>query len=514
MTSTAENKWLVAASVSTGALMAAIDTSILSVATPHLQGVFSATISEISWISTGYLVAVVLTMPLAGWLSALYGRKRICQAGLAVFTFSSLLCGVATDLNFLVFARILQGLGAGVLLPVEQVILRQTFPPQEHGLAMGIYGLTVMMGPALGPLLGGTIIDNFHWSLMFCINVPVGVIGMLMVQRFVAQDQVSPASVSGGFPKADWFGIAMLSCAMFPLLWLLERGERFDWFETQFNVGLLVISLSSFVLFCVHEWVTEKPAVDLKILMNRAFSSAVFMSFLLGFVVAASLFILPIYMQEVLDFSATQAGIALVPRALVMMVAFPVCGYLFSRFPPRMIIGCGLLFGVYSAYLMTKFTHESGLNDIIWPQVLQGISVAMILTPLSTLALMSVRQEQLPAAAGLNGFSRQLGNSLGIAVFATLLSHFELAVRGAFIHNINTGNIIERARFNNVIQFFASRSVIDPVTALDQAFTRLNGRLTEQIEVVAYMKSFEWVTVCFVVMVCCLVMVKPGLSGK
>tara|TARA_R110002072_G_scaffold238329_1_gene395687 strand:- start:22195 stop:23781 length:1587 start_codon:yes stop_codon:yes gene_type:complete len=517
VTSVQPNKWLVAISVTTGAVMAAIDTSILNVATPHLQGVFSATVAEISWISTGYLVAVVLTMPLAGWLCSLYGRKTVCQAGLVIFILSSLLCGVATDLNFLIFARILQGFGAGILLPVEQVILRQAFPPKEQGLAMGIYGLTVMLGPALGPVLGGIIIDHFHWSLMFYINLPIGLIGYLMVHRFVIEPPREESKINGantGIPKVDWFGIITLTLAMFPLLWLLERGERLYWFETPSNVALLVLSLSSFIMFCIHEWVTPNPAVDLRILVNRAFSSAILMNFLLGFIVAASLFILPIYMQEVLEYSATQAGVALVPRAIVMMLAFPLCGYLFSRLPARLLIAAGLGLGLYSAILMTRFTHESGLYDIILPQVLQGLSVALVLTPISTLALMHVRKDKLPAAAGLNGFSRQLGGSLGIAIFASMLSHFELAVRGAFIHHINEASIMVNARFSNVIQFFYSQNVVGETTALQQAYSRLNGRVEEQIVVMSYLKAFEWITVLFVVMIACLFFLKPAQTKE
>lgn len=506
---TSQTKWMTAASVTFGAVMAAIDTSILNVATPHLQGVFSATVAEISWISTAYLLTVVITMPLAGWLSQHFGKKRVCLWGLMIFIVASVLCGMSNSLMSLIFARLLQGFGAGILLPVEQVILRQAFPPSQQGLAMGIYGLTVMLGPAIGPLLGGLIIDHAHWSLIFYINLPIGIIGVLMVDRFVPNDNLPTDRPKIRFRDVDWCGLLYLSCAMFPLLWLLERGERLYWFETRSNVALLLISLSSLVMFCVHEWVARSPAVDLRILKNSAFSSAILMSFMLGFVVAGTLFILPIFMQVVLEFSATQAGMALLPRALVMMVAFPVVGRLYNFFSARLLIGIGLFLGVYSAWLMTGFTEESGWADIIFPQVIQGVAVALILTPLSTIALQHVEKKKLAAAAGINGFSRQLGGSLGIAVFASLLSHFELSVRGAFIHHINWADTGLRDRFENVRQFFFSRNVVGETHALEQALSRLNGRVEEQVIMISYLKSFEWITALLMVMIFFLVLIRP-----
>ncbi len=308
------NKWIVAISVTTGAMMAAVDTSVLNIATPHLRGVFSATTSEISWISTGYLLTVVMGMPLSGWVCKHFDRKKVCQGGLFVFIIASMLCCFSTDLNSLILARVLQGMGTGILLPVEQVILRQTFPPKEQGLAMGIYGVTIMIGPAIGPLLGGLIIDHSHWSLIFFINIPIGIAGLLMIERFVPEMPVEASTKSTG-NKPDMAGIALLATALFPLLYLLERGDRLDWFETQSNVILLLVFISAITMFCAHELMTLKPAVQLRILANRAFSSAMLMSFVLGIVVAATLFVLPIFMQDVLGYSATDAGMALVPQS-------------------------------------------------------------------------------------------------------------------------------------------------------------------------------------------------------
>jgi MFS transporter, DHA2 family, multidrug resistance protein len=510
--SSPDNKWLVAASVTFGALMAAVDTSILYVATPHLQGVFSATVEEISWASTSYLIAAVLTTPLVGWLCSHYGRKTVCQSGLLIFILGSVACGMASNLHFLIAARLIQGFGAGILLPVEQVILRQAFPAKEQGFAMGVYGVTIMFGPALGPLIGGLIIDNAQWQLLFLVNVPLGIIGFLMVRRFVNDPEVqqpSPASPPGGRINIDWLGILYLASAVFSLLWLLDRGERHDWFETTSNCVLLFISIATFIMFCVHEWVTPKPAVDLKILVNPGLSSGISMTFLLSLIVAASLFVLPIYMQEVLHFSATQAGIALMPRAITMMVCFPIAGYFFSKVSPRLMTCIGISIGIYSAWLMTNFSHQTGMSDIIFPQVLQGIAIVCMLTPLSTLVLMHAPKENLAAAAGLNGFARQLGSSMGIAIFATLLSHFELVVRGEFIHKINWSFPLLRERFTTVIQFFYIRTPVGESTALQQALSRLNMNVDVQVQAMSYVKIFEWITVLFICFVFFIFLVKP-----
>lgn len=486
--------------------MAAIDTFILYVATPHLRGTFSATVSEISWVSTSYAVSSMICMLLSGWLCNKYGRKRVYQSALMVFIVGSALCGTAMTLEFLVFSRIIQGVGAGILLPVENVILRRTFPPSQHGLVMGIYGTTIMIGPAFGPIIGGFIIDHYHWPLIFLVNIPIGLISLIMVQHFVKDDEVVGAarvdyqsSNQNRDAPVDAFGILLLVLGMFSLIWLLERGDRLYWFHAPSNVILLFLACFSLSLFVAHELMVKRPAVDLRVLANVTFSTATFLNFLMGFMVSATLFILPIYMQESLDFTATKAGTAMAPRALVMMLVFPITGYLFNRVPPKALIVSGLLLGFYSAFLMSHFTHETGWHDMILPQILQGAAVALVLTPLSTVALMGIKTDRLPAAAGFDSMSRQIGGSLGIAVFATLLAHYQQVSWELLRHKVSMAYPLLFKRFDGVLNFFLtltpSRSY-----AYEQSLRLLNARVEEQMASLTYMNLFQIIALCFAVM--------------
>ncbi len=476
--------------------MAAIDTSIMNVAIPHLRGVFSATNEEISWITSGYLLSAAIAMPLAAWLGGWFGRRTICQAGLVLFIVSSVICGLAPNLHTLIIARVLQGIGAGILLPVEQAILRETFPAKEQGLAMGLYGVTIMFGPALGPVLGGYIIDNHSWSWVFYINVPIGALGYVMVSRFV----LDPPHFERNRGKIDLVGIIMLVVGLGALHFLLERGERLDWFESISNVVLLFVTLGSLAMFVAHEIMTPKPAVNLRVLDNGAFASAIFIGGVVGFVVFATLFLLPIYMQDILGYSATQTGLTLLPRALIMLVAFPIVGALYNKISPRVVIAVGLLLGAYSSVLMSQFDLDTGTLDIIIPQMLQGLAVACILTPLSTVALMHVSKERLGAAAGLNNLVRQLGGSLGVTVFATLVTRFDSQNREAMVHLLGTGDALLRQRLSGVAQYFWSLGGVDISVAAQRSLARLNGRFQEEMTVIAFEHSFAWAAVLFVLL--------------
>jgi DHA2 family multidrug resistance protein len=397
----------------------------------------------------------------------------------------------------LIIFRILQGLGGGILLPVEQLILRRTFQPSEHRLAMGIYGATVMIGPALGPIIGGYIIDNYDWPLIFLVNIPVGIFGLFMINRFVSSMR-EPASID--LIKPDWLGITLLVSFISPLVWLMERGDRLYWFETQSNVLLLFISLSSLAMFCAHELTIKNPAVNLMVLRNRIFSSAVIFNFLLGIIVSSTLFMLPIYMQQVLKFTATQAGVSLVPRAILMMLMFPLVGILLGRIEAKFLIITGMLLGFLSAAMMSKFTHESGIDDVMLPQMIQGVAVALILTSLGTIAYKTLPKEHLPSASGLEAIARQLGSTVGISIFAAVLNHFQLAILEQIRDRATLHNSIFYNRFSGVFDVFFQRTIADPTLAMKRAFNALNGRLYEQVNILSYLKVFEWIAVLFLVM--------------
>lgn len=482
------NKWLVAVSVFTGAVMGTIDTFILYVATPHLRGIFSATISEISWVSTAYASSSLIFMLLSGWICQRFETKYVYQTMLTLFIGSSILCGMADTLNQLIIARIVQGASAGVLLPAENIILRRVFPKKEHGIVLGVYAATIMLGPSLGPLIGGFIIDNAHWSYIFFINVPIGIIGLVLAHFFVPRQNVK---TDGPQPKADVFGLALLVVGLFSLIWLLERGERLDWFDDSINVLLAWLSVGALAMFWAHESKTPFPAVDLSVLKFRVFRVTVFLNTLLGFTITATLFVLPIYMQELLDFSPTKAGVAMAPRALCMMIFFPIVGFLIKRYDPKIFLYLGGIIGIYSMYLMSLFTHETGIHDMFLPQILQGLSTVLVLLPLTTIGLMSVSDEKLASASGFDSCARVLGGVLGIAVFASLITHFQEFTWGVFRENVTFSSTELYRRFIRVTQFWLDEGS-SARHAARQGAILLYGRINEQIQAITYMRSFQF----------------------
>lgn len=487
------HRWCGAVAVFTGAVMGTVDTFVLYVATPHLRGIFSATAPEISWISTSYATASLVAMLISGWFSDRFGRKTVYQWAIATFLLASITCGLSASLQMLIAARIVQGAAAGILLAVEITILRQTFPPDELGKVIGFYGATTMIGPGLGPLLGGWIIDNYHWSYIFFLNVPVGIFGMFMVERFVTPDAPAGRRSDQAF---DWFGLILLTFGMFCLIWLLERGDRLFWFEDTSNTVLLWAAIGSLAYFVAHELETRNPLVNFRVLRVREFALVVALNFVLYFVVTGTLFVLPIYMQELLRFSPTKSGATLAPRALAMMVFFPLVGWLFKRVPAKVLVCSGLAIGLYSALLMRFFTHETGVGDMALPLIAQGLAVTLVLVPLTSVGLSHVDKAEVPAASALDSTVRQLGGGLGIAVFATLITRFQLEAWAEFRHSVSLFSPLFYDRFGRVKQFFMMRG-LDDHTVGESAFRLLNARVTQQVNSVTYRNIFELVALAF-----------------
>lgn len=476
--------------------MSSIDTFILYVATPNLRGVFSATIAEISVISTSYAIASMIFMLLSAWFVQQHGSKRVYQAGLVLFVIGSALCSAAHSLEFLILSRVLQGVGAGLLLPVEGVILRRTFLPSQHGLVMGLYGTSIMCGPAFGPMLGGLIIDKFDWPLIFLVNIPVGLISLIMVSYYVKSDREEEIKRN---LSLDIPGVILLATGVISLIWLLERGDRTFWFEDSINIVLLMIALSAWAMFFAHEVMVKRPLLDVSVLKHRAFTTANTLNFLAAFIITGTLFVLPIYMQELLLFSPTQAGTSMAPRAFVMMLAFPLVGWLFNRVPLRVLITSGLLMGIWSGVLMSQFSFETGWHDLIFPQIVQGVGAAFVLGSVTTAALISIPREKMAGASAIESTTRLLGSTLGIAFFASLVTHFELQTWEIFRHNVSMSSSVLYKRFAGLITFFHTETPSAAV-ALEKAYQALNQRVMIQVLSVTYKKLFQLITVGFIAM--------------
>lgn len=485
--------------------MSSLDTFILYVATSNLRGTFSATIAEISWISTSYAIASMMCMFLSGWLVDRHGSKKVYQTAIILFVVGSALCAMADSLNELILSRVIQGLGAGVLLPVEGVILRRTFPPAHHGLVMGLYGTSIMLGPAFGPMLGGIIIDQFSWQWIFLVNIPIGLISFIMVREFLGNDDKSDHAHRR---VLDFPGLLFLATAVVSLIWLLERGDRTFWFEDIQNLILLLTAISFWAMLIAHSVSVSNPLLDLRILRHQAFTAANTLNFFAAFMITGTLFVIPIYMQELLLFSPTQAGTAMAPRAFVMMLAFPLVGWLFNRVPTRFLISFGLTLGVISGLMMSKFTFETGWHDTVLPQVIQGLGAAFILGPVTTSALISIPKQKMPGAAALESTTRLLGSTIGIAVFASLITHYELRTWEIMRHNVTMFSTVLYKRFAGVVDFYLTETP-SIAHATEKAYQALNGRVSQQVLSVTYMNLFQLITLGFVVLILITFFISP-----
>ncbi|MBV9851197.1 MAG: DHA2 family efflux MFS transporter permease subunit [Armatimonadetes bacterium] len=489
----AENKWLVSMAVIFGVLMSAIDTSVVNVALPNIQGNVGATQQEITWISTGYLISVVILMPLTNWLSLRFGRKKVYLTSLVVFTAASFMCGISRSLGELIFWRVIQGFGAGTLQPLAQAMFREAFPPEQQGLAMGIFGLVVLSGPAIGPTLGGYITDNFNWPWIFFINLPIGVIGFLVALR-VLEDP--PYMHGGSRAKVDAVGIALLTVGLATLQTMLEQGEEDDWFSSAFICWLTAIAAVSLIGFIWWELTHDEPAVDLRVLKNVTFASGTFIGGILGVGLFASLFLLPQYMQVLLGFDATQSGLALMPRSLTMMVVMPIGGALYNRLGARFMIGVGLALAGYAQWVMGHFTLETGRQDILIPQVIQGVGFALVFVALSTAALATIPKAKMTSATGLNNLIRQLGGSFGTALVVTLLTRHVAQARADLVQYASTGDPAFMQRWSGLTGTFAAQG--HPLeTARQMALRALDGLIQRQAAMVAYEYIFLWIGLLF-----------------
>jgi DHA2 family multidrug resistance protein len=485
----ATNKWLVTISVTFGTLMGAIDSSIVNVALPHLRGAVGATLQEITWITTGFAIAMVIVMPLTAFLGRLFGQKRVYMLSLALFVAASVLCGFATTLTQLVIFRMLQGLGAGALQPTEQAILRQTFPPEEQGTAMALFGMAVMIGPAVGPTLGGWIVDNFHWSWIFLINLPVGILGLFMVWRFVHEpEDVKRANVAAAAVQRknmDWLGITLLAAGLAALQFLLEEGQQKDWLESNVIVACAVVTVVALVLFVWRELVAPVPAVNIRLFKDPLFLSGSVIGAVMFAILLSSMFLLPVFMQELLGFTAMQSGLSLMPRTLVMMAATPIVGRLYGKVSPRLLIAFGISLVAAGAIWISRITLQTTAEGITHPIMLQGIGFAFLFVPLTTAALSEIPRAKLTDATGLNSLLRQVGSSMGLAVFTTLLSRYTVQAKAAVASHVALDRPEVQERLSALVAGFQGRG-LDSTSAHEAALRALNGIVTQQATVIAF----------------------------
>src|SRR3954464_11089941 len=415
----AEHKYLIAFAVVLAALMQVIDSSIVNVALPDMMGNLGASLDEIAWVSTGYILASVIIIPLTGWLGEFFGRKRYFVGSIVLFTVASLLCGASHSLGALVFWRIVQGLGGGALMTVSQAVLFESFPRKEAGTAMALFGLGVMVGPTIGPTLGGWLTDNYGWPWIFYVNIPVGILAAAMITGYVhdPEGQRRP-------PSVDYMGIALLAVSVGSLQYLLENGQKEDWFDARSITALAMTAGLTGIFLIWRELTAEHPVIDFRVLRHRQMWVGTLLGVVMGVGLFASVFTLPVFLQGNLRMTAQQTGIVLLPGALATAVSMAIVGRLTNKVDPRILITTGALLFATAMFRLSQITGESGSYDFFWSLIMRGIGLGMMFVPLPTITLAELSHRELPQGTGLYNFFRQLGGSLGIAAIATLLSHY------------------------------------------------------------------------------------------
>jgi DHA2 family multidrug resistance protein len=506
----AEHKYIIAFAVVLAALMQVIDSSIVNVALPDMMGNLGASLDEIAWVSTGYILASVIVIPLTGFLGDLFGRKRYFVGSIVLFTMSSFFCGASGTLGMLIMWRIIQGVGGGALMTVSQAVLFESFPVEEAGMAMALFGLGVMVGPTIGPTLGGWLTDNHGWPWIFYINIPFGILAAIMIAMYVHDPahQKRPSRI-------DYIGIALLIVSVGALQYVLEHGEREDWFASHFIASLVVIGLVGLAALIWRELTTDHPAIDFRVLRHRQMWVGTLLGVVMGIGLYAMSFTLPVFLQGNLHMTAEQTGIVLLPGAIATALSMMVAGRLSNRVDPRILITVGTLIFAAAAWELSRITALSGASDFFWPLILRGVGLGLMFVPLTTITLAELSPKELPQGTGLYNFFRQLGGSFGIAGISTLIIRFTAENRANLVQHISLSDPTTLARLQALTHGFMSRSV-DFWTAQRRALAVIDGEVMRQASVIAYSRVYVLSALIILLLIPLLLLVRRtrGAAGS
>lgn len=480
-------KWIITFTVITASLLELIDTTIVNVAIPQIQGNLGATLEDVAWLSTGYAVANVIVLPMSGWLGSRFGRKNYFLFSIILFTIASFLCGNATSLEELILFRILQGLAGGGLISTAQAILIETWPREDVGIATALFGLGAVVGPTVGPTIGGYLLEISTWPMIFYVNIPVGILAAYCTYTFVRE---TPKEAKG--MPVDWWGIALLAIAVGSLQTVLEKGESEDWFATPYITALAVTSVIGLLCFIWREMTTDHPIVNFKIMRHRSFSVGMFTSFILGFGLYGSVFVFPVFCQNLLGFSPLQTGELLFPGGLCTIILMPFIGIMLKKgIPAQFMAAAGMLLFFVFCSMLSNSTLQSGTGDFFLPLIIRGVGMALLFVPLTTLAIQDLKGAEIGQGSGLNNMMRQLGGSFGIAALTTLIHVRQGLHRSNLLVNINEYNPAFTDRFNSFIHNFMAKgyTYLDAKTLAAKA---IEGTVIKQTLLLTYSDAY-WV---------------------
>jgi DHA2 family multidrug resistance protein len=507
------NPWIIAIAVTLATFMEVLDTSIANVALPHIAGSLSAGQDESTWVLTSYLVSNAIILPLSGWISSIIGRKRFYMSCVFVFTVSSFLCGLAPNLPALIIFRILQGAGGGGLQPSEQAILADTFPPAKRGMAFAVYGIAVVMAPAIGPTLGGWITDNYTWRWIFFVNIPVGILSLLLTSRLI-QDPPYLRRRKLSETKIDYVGLGLVALGLGCLQIVLDKGQRDDWFESHFILTLSIVAAASLIFVVWWEWRHKDPIIDLHLFRERTFAVSNLLMFMLGFALLGSTLLLPLFLQTLLGYTAQLSGMALSPGGFAIMILMPLVGFLLSRYDARYLLLFGLSMLSFSLYHMTSFDLGIDFKTAALARVLQAVGLAFLFVPINTSAYSYLPREKNNAASGLMNLARNIGGSVGISFVTTMLDRRTQKHLSDLTGHLTAANAQFQATVRGVAQSLIAHGT-GAVDAQQQALGVVQNILQRQATMLAYIDNFYilgTVILCMVPFV--FLMKKPKSSGE
>jgi MFS transporter, DHA2 family, multidrug resistance protein len=498
------NPWLIAASVMFATFMEVLDTSVANVALPHIAGTLSATTNESTWVLTSYLVSNAIILPATNWITHYVGRKRFLIVCVMIFTVASAICGAASSLSMLLFARVLQGAGGGALQPIAQAVLLESFPPEKRGSAMAIYGMGIVVAPIIGPTLGGWITDNYSWRWIFYINVPIGILAALMTNAFVEDPPYIRKQRPG---QIDYIGFGLMALGLASLQILLDKGQELDWFSSSFITWAAVLSAVSLISFVVWDLHTPEPIVNFRVLANRNFALGTALIALMGVVLYGSTALLPLLLQTLLGYPALQSGLSVSPRGIGAIVSMIVVGQLVGRIDGRylMMFGFGVL--AFATYLLSDINLQISMRSIAWPQVLSGFAMGFVFVPLTVVAMGTLTNEQIGNATGLFNLMRNVGGGLGIAGVTTMLARGAQVHQAMLLSHLTPYDPAFQQRLHELSSGLAAPS--NPVTATQMAYGVIYQTVVAQANLLSYLDAFR-----LLAFLCLLACVAPLLFAK
>ena len=483
------NPWIVAMTVTLATFMEVLDTSIANVALPHIAGNLGATADESTWVQTSYLVSNAIILPMSGWLSTRIGRKRFYMTCVVLFTLSSMLCGLATSLPMLILFRVMQGLGGGGLGPSEQAILADTFTPAQRNMGFAIYGMAVVVAPAIGPTLGGWITDNYSWHWIFFINVPIGILSLVLTQRVVHDPPHVLETRKKRGASTDYFGITTIVIGVGLLQYVLDKGEQLEWFDSNLIRVAFFVAMVALIAMIWTEWTHKSPIIELRLLKNRNFASSTLSNFTLGMVLNGSTILIPQFLQLQLGYSAERAGLALSPAGVALALLMPVAGILGSKFDPRKVIAIGFLLTSVSMFWMMRITPDVDFTHIVWMRVFQVVGLPLIFIPISTLAYVGMRQGDNNQVSGISNFARNLGGAIGVSFLVSYLTRHRQISRVDLASHLHHGNVFFD-RYWSALQQSAILTGSSAADAGHRSLAQLQQMVDAQANVLAYVSAF------------------------